>query len=220
MIQMTSHRHLFRLLALATLLLAGTCLVGCGFFAAAAQRSVGTKVSAPYHGLANHSVAVVVYEDSSTAFMYPQARREVASFVSREIQDKIPTAKVLDYNLVLQYQDQTPSWDALPIKTIGKHFGVDRVLYLELTDYSTHAAGAEHLLQGHIAANVMVYDTTMPSDGRVFSQTVAASWPRGGPEPVLNNDDNLVRMRTLDAFAGKLIKLFVDWRDYGMGNNE
>lgn len=204
-----------RLLAL--LVVVSGCMVfaGCDFLAMATQEAVGTPVPAKYGGLIKHSVAIVVYEDQSTSFMYPQVRQEVSSFIANEIASKIHSIHLLDYHDVMTWQEQTPGWQALPIKDIGRHFGVDRVLYLELLHYRTHAPGAQHLLQGRIEANVFVYNTKIPGSGRVFSTTLNTLFPKTGPEPVFNSDDNVVRMRTLEEFSRDLVRMFYTWRTHG-----
>jgi hypothetical protein len=188
---------------------------GCGFLAMATHNVVGSKVAASYAGLAKHSVAILVYSDDATTFMYPQARREVSSFLTQQLEKHLPTARLLDYHRVLAYQNGDPNWEALPIKTIGRHFSVDRVIYIELIDYSAHAPGEQRLLRGHIKANVYVYDTHLPGDGRVFSTTLNVYWPRNAPEPVFDSDANLVRMNTLTRFSRDVARCFYNWRYYG-----
>ena len=55
---------------------------GCAFLGMAAENSMGVAVKPQYRGLKKQSVAIVVYEDASTMFMYPQAQQEVSAFVS------------------------------------------------------------------------------------------------------------------------------------------
>ena len=148
----------------AGLMLTMACTSGCQSAAQKRKAAELAKLSA-YAGLKHQSVAVVVYADDATLFMYPQAAREVSSFLDYDLKRAVPSARILNYRDVINYQNQTPNWQALPIKSIGLHFSVDRVIYLELLNYSTHAPGAEHLLQGHIKARVYVYDTHLPGDG-------------------------------------------------------
>jgi hypothetical protein len=198
---------------------------GCGFLAQEYQNASGTTVAAQYNGLENHSVAIVVYADDSVTFMYPQVREEISGFVADQIQKNIPTARLLDYHQMIAYQDQTPNWEALPIKSIGAHFSADRVLYVEVVAYTTQAAGASDLLQGHMEANVTVYDTQIPGDGRVFQDVIDTYFPASGPAPLFNTDENTVRMDTLGEFSRDLVRPFYQWQNYDQnqqntGNNE
>ncbi len=188
---------------------------GCSFLAMAGQQAVGVPVPPRYVGMKKQSVAIVVYANQAITFMYPQVAQEVSSFVSNEMQAKIPSIHMLPYADVLAWQRHTPGWQALLVKSIGRHFGVSRVLYLELVHYRSHAPGARHLMQGRIEANVFVYNTKIPGSGLVFSTHLNTLYPQSGPEPVFDSDNNVVRMRTLELFSRDLTRMFYTWRNYG-----
>ncbi|MGC8624327.1 MAG: hypothetical protein ACP5VQ_03560 [Phycisphaerae bacterium] len=193
---------------------------GCEFLGMAVQNTVGVPVKAQYNGLKKQSVAIVVYEDASTMFTYPQAPQEVSAFVSASLKKHIPTARILNYHLVLDYQNANPNWDVLPIKTIGRHFAVARVVYIELLDYTVHSQKTNFVLQGHIAAHVAVYNVKLPGSGQVFHTTIDALWPKSGPLAGYDTDANTVRMNTLQRFSTKLAHCFYNWhdREAGFGN--
>src|SRR5271170_6160791 len=87
---------------------------GCDFLATSYQNVHGASVPAQYNGLDNHSVAILVYADDSVTFLYPQVREEISSFVADQIQKNMPSVRLLDYQLITAYQDQTPGWESLP----------------------------------------------------------------------------------------------------------
>ena len=208
---------IFRVLRHAAVLAFFSALIfssaGCSDLANAFNDMTGTNVPAQYTGLANHSVAIVVYADDSVTFMYPQVRDEISSFISDQIQKNVPSARLLDYHLVTAYQDQTMNWESLPVKSIGNHFSVDRVLYVEVVAYTTHAAGSSDLLQGHIEANISVYNTQIPGDGQEFKTLVDVYSPTNGPAPSLNADENTVRMDALNEFSRDVVHNFYSWRN-------
>lgn len=190
---------------------------GCEFLGLAAENAMGVAVKPQYRGLAKQSVAIVVYEDASTMFTYPQAQQEVSAFVSAALKKHLPKARILDYHLVLNYQNANPNWDVLPVKTIGLHFGVARVVYIELLDYTVHSQKTNYVLQGDIKAHVVVYNTKIPGDGDVFHTTINAQWPKSGPLPGYNTDANTVRMNTLQRFSTLLARCFYTWHNRGNG---
>ena len=190
---------------------------GCAFLGMAAENSMGVAVKPQYRGMKKQSVAIVVYEDASTMFTYPQAQQEVSAFVAAELKKHLPKAHILDYHLVLNYQNANPNWDVLPIKTIGKHFGVSRVLYIELLNYTVHSQETNYVLQGDIAAHVAVYNMKIPGDGEVFHTNIDAKWPKNGPLPGYNTDANTVRMNTLQRFSTMLARCFYTWHNRGNG---
>lgn len=191
---------------------------GCAFLGMAAENSMGVAVKPQYRGLKKQSVAIVVYEDASTMFTYPQAQQEVSAFVSAALKQHLPKAHILDYHLVLNYQNANPNWDVLPVKTIGQHFGVSRVLYIELLNYTVHSQQTNYVLQGDIAAHVAVYNMKIPGDGEVFHTNIDAKWPKDGPLPGYNTDANTVRMNTLRRFSTMLARCFYTWHNRGDGH--
>lgn len=201
----------YRRSAMALLVVLPLALTGCGFFGGVYSDLAGQPVAAQYTGMHKKSVLILVYTDTSTEFIYPQARKEVSSFVSYELRKHLPKSKLLPSSEVIDYQDNTPGWDALRVKTIGKHFGVDRVLYIEIIKYHTHAPGGRNLMQGHIEAHVAVYDTRLPGDGRVFSTLINTRWPKSGPEPVFHTDSSAVLYNTLQHFARSVVRCFYPW---------
>ncbi len=193
---------------------------GCDFLGMAEQNTIGVPVKAQYSGLKKQSVAIVVYEDASTMFSYPQAQQEVSAFVAASLAKHLPKARILDYHLVLNYQNANPNWEVLPIKTIGEHFSVTRVVYIELLNYTVHSQKTNYVLQGHISAHVAVYNMKIPGDGEVFHTNIDAVWPSAGPLPGYNTDANTVRMNTLQRFSTELAHCFYNWhdREAGFGN--
>lgn len=218
MIPIWSGRGIGRWCVPAMLLMLAGLTAGCQTAAQKRQVAALARESA-YASLKHHSVAVIVYADSATLFMYPQAAQEVSSFVNYDLKRAVPSATVLNYRQIIQYQNATQNWEMLPIKSIGLHFSVDRVIYMELLNYSCHAPGARHLLQGHIRARVYVYDTHLPGDGRVLATTVGVKWPRSGPEPGYHGDSNVVRMNTLTAFSALLVHRLTHWVPSGQNGS-
>lgn len=188
---------------------------GCDFVGMAAQNTIGVPVKAQYGGLKKQSVAIVVYENASTQFNYPQAPQEVSAFVTASLAKHIPTAHILDYHLVLNYQNANPNWDVLPMKAIGKHFSVTRVVYIELLDYTVHSQHTTFVLQGRIAAHIAVYNVKLPGNGEVFHGNISVRWPKNGPLPGYDTDANTVRMNTLQRFSTKLAHEFYTWHNRG-----
>jgi len=192
-------------------LLMPVVLTGCGFFGGVYSDVAGTPMPAQYTGMQKKSILILVYTDSSTEFLYPQARKEVSSFVAYELRKHLPKSKLLPSAAVIKYQNDTPGWDALPVNTIGRHFGVDRVLYIEIIKYHTHAPGGRNLMQGQIEAHVAVYDTHLPGSGRVFSTVINTLWPKSGPEPVFHTDSSAVLYNTLQRFGRSVVRCFYPW---------
>lgn len=192
---------------------------GCGYLAAGNERQHGRQVDAQYSGLAEKRVAVVVYADPATTNEFSAAREEISSFLDAELKRAIPTIQLVDYREVVRWQNQTIHWYALTEQDIGKHFGVDRLVYLELLDYRTKIPGAKGYVQGNIRALCKISE--IGGAGKVVWQgEVEAAYPPDGPLDILSLNEIAVRTRTLEAFARKLVGCLHTHREIDPGVRE
>ena len=193
------------------LALAGA-LTGC-WAAAAYEQMNGKAVDAQYKGLDEKSVAIVVYADPATTLEYPNSRDEISAFVTEKLQVGMPKVRLLNYKEVIRWQDDTLNWSAVPEKDIAKHFSVDRVIYIELAEYSTREPGSEDLLRGRIKALCKVFEADTPGDTPAWKNDFAVFWPEFMPQDVQHSSDRIVRKRVLDVFAEKLVWCFYDHKE-------
>lgn len=205
--------HASRLLSAALVILTAAALPACGWLAHAQERQIGREVAAQYQGLQDKSLAIVVYADPAILFEYPDARKEVSAFLAKKFHAAMPSVRMLDYNQVINWQNETMNWQALPEKDIGKHFGVDRVLYVELTDYGTRDPGAQDLLRGRIRAVARVFEADMPGNAAAWRGEYAVFWPETGPATYGGSDDRTARIRVLDRFSERVVNAFHDHRE-------
>jgi len=159
-------------------------------------------------------VAIVIYADWATSLEYVGARDEIAVFVTARIHEMIPTAKLVNAKEIIHWQDDTQEWQGMPVKEIGTHFGVDRVLYIELLDYHTREPGSKNLMRGRIHAVARVYETDTPGDKPVWEREIDVYWPKVAPVNSLQSSDVTVRRRVLEAFSDELVGNFFDRREY------
>jgi hypothetical protein len=202
------HRY-FRTLLLTGLLFSPLTLAACQLFGYQEQIS-GHPVDAQYKGLADKSVAIVIYADQATTNEFPAAREEMSAFLSTKLRESLSTTKLLDYHEVMNWQDETINWFGLTEKQIGKHFGVDRVLYIEVLDYSVNQKGGAGDLQGHLRANCKVYETDTAGNDPAWSSVIDVSFPEDHPVDPTQVPPDAVRARTLDKFSEQLVNCLYD----------
>jgi hypothetical protein len=191
------------------LLMATPLLSGC-WAAVAYDRMNGHTVAAQYNGIASHSVAIVVYADDATLWEYASAREDVSAFIAQRLRMDIPTCRLVNYRDVAQWQDETLHWEALQVKDIGKHFSVDRVIYIELLEYSAHEPGASDLLRGRIRASAKVYETNTPGDNPAWHGQFETFFPTDGPADISRTNELTVRKMALEFFSKKVVDCFYD----------
>jgi len=198
---------------MACFLLASPLLLsGCWLFAAD-ERMRGKEVVAEYLGLADKSVAIVVYVEPATLNEFPDAREEVSAHIARQMRENMPTTRLLDPKDVIHWQDETINWVGLSEKDIGKHFGVDRVLMVEVLDYSTRMKDGYSDLQGNIRATAKVFEVDTAESVPSWTGSFDVRWPKDGPVDTDRVNEVVVRMRTLQSFSEKVVNCFYTHRE-------
>ncbi len=199
-------------------------LAGCGFLGigAAPQVQLATQsYGMPYPGLADASVAIVVYAPLATLNEYPGAREEISTFVVTQMRGHMPTTRIVDPLDVINWQATKLNWANLSARDLGRHFNVDRVLAIEVLDYSTRRPIGVSNLQGRLRAQGRIYDTTLAAAGPderghvapVWTGLVDAAWPSGKPLDPTQTNEAAVRLRTLDVFSDLLVQYFYERRE-------
>ena len=207
-----------RIVCCALAVAACVSLSSCGFFAGMTRK----PVVAEYHGLANKSVAIVVFVAPSTIDEFPSARKDISGFLATQMRLKMPNVRLLDYNEVIQWQDDTINWFSKMEKQIGQHFGVDRVLYIELLAYSSRLEAAYGDLQGHVRANCKIFevDTSPDNYAPAWEALMEVTWPKDRPLDPNRTNDAAVRKRTLELFARDVIDKLYDHKEFDKGIND
>ena len=191
-----------------SVVMAGAMLGGCG----ARGGAQGVPVAAQYQGLQDKSVAIVIYAQPATLNEFPGVREEVSQFVTAQLRMNLPTCRLLSYQDVIAWQNNQINWYALTEKDIGKHFSVDRVLYIEVLDYSTKRNTGYSDLQGRLRAQCKVTEVDSASLGAAWTGLIDVTWPEQPLDPTQTNE-NALRLRTLEVFADKLVRCFYDHQD-------
>ena len=175
---------------------------------------MGKKVIAEYHGLAGKSVAIVVYAAPATIDEFPSARTDISSFLARQMRLKMPDVRLLNYEEVVQWQDKTINWFAMSEKQIGRHFGVDRVLYVEVLAYSSRMEAGYGDLQGYLRANCKIFETDTVGDAPAWKALMDVTWPKDRPLSPNQMSEVALRKRTLEVFAEKVIAKLHDHKEF------
>ena len=206
---------LTRGLLAATLLAAAVGTSGCGWLAGAYEKTHGRQVLGEYKGLANRSVAIVVYSREDLINEYPSANREISEFLKVELIKAVPTIRLVDPQVVIEWQNNTLGWDRMSEQEVAQHFGVERVIWIELVEYRTKEKGIEGLVQGHIDTNVRVVETgAVDPDSPVWRKDVGVEWPPDGPVDMMRVKETDVRRHTLELYGTTLANAFADHKEF------
>ncbi|MBL8879926.1 MAG: hypothetical protein JNG88_12470 [Phycisphaerales bacterium] len=196
---------------LLALLLAG-CLMGCQALAAPwilTGEEPTKRIKAEFPHLKNKKIAILVWADSDARFEYPFVRLEMAEHIKSELEARIDGVKFSSNRQIIEMQDRDPDWDRKPPAKIGQRLDAERVISIEVSQYSMREPESRHLLRGRIAAQVSIYDTSRPDSGHLYRTEVAIMHPEKS-EGRWGNDEAAIRREAMEAFATALVKRFYD----------
>ena len=212
----TSNRFAVRASASAALLALVMMLQGCNVFnwfayAIGETEDEKVEVKAEYTGLNQKLVAVIVAADEYTLRDHPGANAIVCRAVSKQLAADIPGIRVIAPPEIIKYQQENPYWNTLKYSEIVAKFKVDRVVWVDLIDFTTHEPGNHDLWRGIVAAKVGVVerDSSKP-DNFSYSNNVRAVFPKDSMVGVLNSDDATIQQGMMEAFAKNVSGLFCD----------
>lgn len=206
-------RHLYPALLL-TLLLA---LPGCNILrymtrvVAGDDTSERVKVLAAYDGLKNQRVAVLVAADEFTFFDYPKATLRIRQSITTRLTADVEGFKPVDPDQLEKFQMDNPHWTTWTYPELLKRLDVDRIVYIDLSEYTTHQSGDPYVWRGAISANVGVVSSDSPNpNALVYRDLINVIYPQDQPVGVIDSDDETIELGMLNLFATKVAWKFTD----------
>jgi hypothetical protein len=185
---------------------------GCKLLAAPALlwgKEPTKEIPAEYPYLPDKKVCVVVWADYETLIEYPWVRLELSEHIAKAMESNVAGVSFVPNRKVTELQERDGDWDHQDPAILGSRFGADRVLMIELTQYTTREPDSPHLYRGRIAANIKVYDTQYPNSMPSYRTDIEIVYP---PDSVgqWGTDDQSIRRATMEAFALEVAGKFYD----------
>lgn len=182
---MPKHHHIVKAslatLALLTLVtqLSG-CIIGAavGGMAESYKRTGTSEVEAQYLGIEGHSFAVVASSDRLIEANNPGITARITQRINdRLIQNAGPSFAIPSTDLLTVLYN-TPQWPALPRGEVAQMLGVERLVVVEVVEYSLNEPGNKYIWDGSASCVVTVYesDSGYPDDP-VFERAIRVSFP-------------------------------------------
>lgn len=207
-------RFAMRPMAAVLAVLACSAIGGCNV-AGYAAHVIGerkTVVLPAYRGLENQSIAVMVTADEFTRFTHPQVTDAVGRAVSSSLASNVPGVRVMDPRQMAQFQEQNPFWMTLPPADVVQRLAVDRLVVIDLVEFTTHEPGNAHLWRGVVVANIDVLEADVATpNNAVYHTTVKTMYPPGNGVGVLNHDDPTMRLGMIKTLATTVSNLFAEY---------
>lgn len=154
-------------------------LAGCSWLVPVVFLHPGTKkVPAEFSKLQDKTVVVMVWAEPETLYDYPHIRLELASYIGDKLRAEVEGLDLIEARKVEGFIEQSAEAAYSP-RLVGKHFGADMVVYVELLEFQIRDPDAPDFVQGRVQASVGVHDLTAdPDDTEYYElEPVAAVHP-------------------------------------------
>jgi hypothetical protein len=169
-------------------------------------------VEPEFAGLANKTVAVVIFAGAETRLEHGTVELELSDAVSTELRKRVKGVRTIDPRKIMRYQEENPRWDSMPPGRLCGVFNSDYVLLISVMEFSTRERRSMHLARGRIAAEAAIYDGDESGEAlggaRWQTDMIRIEYPEKAPVGVPARDDWVVRGNTCRTYAVELVKRF------------
>ncbi len=165
-------------------------------------------VPADYPYLAGKRVGVIVRADVGVLFEFPHVQWEVADHVTVALENNVRGVKTIEARKIAEYQRREPDWDKEDPPRLGRKFDADRLIEINLTQYTTRDPESPYVQRAHIAAVINVYNTEYPNSAPAYSTEVRVAYPPQEGEHGLS--DAAIRRGGMEAFAAEVAGKFYE----------
>src|SRR5438045_3725794 len=141
-------------------------LCGCNVVGAAANALPPPIITPQYKGLAGQSVGVLVWADRGIHIDWPSLPLDTAGAIQNQLQakqkDKLKELRDTQFPVkpasIIRYMRDHPELENTDITQVAPRFGVSRLIYVEVNDFSTRAAASLELFRGSMGGSMKVIE--------------------------------------------------------------
>ncbi len=166
---------------------------------------------AEYPGLIDQRVAILVTADDPVLYRHPGAPEQVARAVGARLAQTVPGIVLMSPIQLADFQQRNPYWMTLLPDDLSQRLGVQRLIMIDLSHFSTNEPGDAHLWQGLITAEVSVFENPAKiGNTPAHRSTITAAYPDRPSIGLVNADEQTVTLATLNYFARSVAWLYYD----------
>ncbi|MCP4713231.1 MAG: hypothetical protein GY869_31760 [Planctomycetes bacterium] len=170
-----------------------------------------TKVKAEYTGLENQKTAVIIVGQSAIDFEEPYARMDLALATEQALTEYVKGIELADQEEIQNFQRSRFDWYSLPVSDIINQFQVERLLYVELIQFTIREPESVNLLRGHIWAQLRIFEKESDTPNIPVLETEAdVIFPEQGPSSYSEAARFNIRQQSIGLFALEVARKFHD----------
>jgi hypothetical protein len=163
-------------------------------------------------------VLILTYAGLDTRAEFIHADRQLSEFLARDLrklaEPKEERITIVPPRKVEEFKNANPKWREMEVAQIGRRFGADYVIYLEINSLSLYEAGSGNTLyRGRANFLVSLVDVNKPDD-TPMQENYACTFPSDARGPVsagLDTQPMQFRQAFLTHVARQLSLYFSDY---------
>ena len=205
------------------LMLLMTFISGCQIIGAMASKAPKPDIEAAYKGLANKTVGVMVWTHQSLQIDWPSIQLDLAASVEKNLRDA-QEAKIKDLEgatfpypaaSFVKFRKEHPEVEAQPVTAIATRLGVQRLIYIEVNDFTTRAEGSVALYLGQISVNMKVVEVEAGQGTVGYEESnITAQFPESATrEGILTGTDRAMYIGAVRGIAAGIVQRLIQHPD-------
>jgi len=169
------------------------------------------KVKAEYTDLEGKRIAVIIAGLPAIDFEDPYARLDLALASAELIRQEVDGVQFVEQEKIERFQQENLDWISMPMSQIGGQFGVDRIIYIELMQFTTMETDSINLVRGRIWTQVSIYelDSSGPNIPK-YETEIELVYPEQGPLPMSDTALIDARQQVILLYGQELSRKFHD----------
>lgn len=171
------------------------------------------KAKAEYAGLNDKKVLILLNTPDGMEYSYPQSRESLIIACQQILKANIETISFCDYQMVEDFILRELDWISVPTSTLAKKFGADRVLYIDIYDFTLQDTDSIGIYQGQVNAEVKIYETDSKAEApnrSLYSFYIDLKYPENHPLAATPEAKYRVLSGTIKLTAYEICKHFFD----------
>jgi len=169
------------------------------------------KVKAEYKHLEGKRVAIIIAGLPAIDFEDPYARMDLGLASAELIRQEVKKVQFVEQEKIERFQQENLDWISMPMSEIGNKFGADRILYIELMQFTTVEPESINLVRGRVWSQVSIYEVDSPQPNVPVCETeIQIVYPEQGPLPMSDTALLETRQGIIVLYAQELSRKFHD----------
>ncbi len=167
------------------------------------------RVKAEYTDLKGKRVAIIIAGLPAIDFEDPYARMDIALLSAELIRQEVDEVQFVDQEKIERFQQENLDWISMPMRELGTHFGADRILYIELMQFTTVEPESINLVRGRIWSQVSIYEVdSLQPNVPAYETEIQVVYPEQGPQPMSDTTRMGARQQIIVQYAQELSRKF------------